>query len=284
MKWMNLPDEYSTDKSKFVIVPVEYEKDLTYGQGASKGCKEIIKASQHLEYYDEQFDCEAFTKGIILKESLELNYASPEKMVEKVSLAIKDEKEKFVIGLGGDHATTIGFVKGLEELHDDFSVISFDAHSDFRDSWNNSKFNHACISKQVSKKHSMLLIGIRSMDVDEAEELKQRDDVNIVYGWNFSVDKVKEQLKNLKQKVYITIDVDCFDPSFIRNTGTPEPGGLLWNQIIDTLKIIFKEKEVIGADIVEFAPNDNSKENFDSEAYALAKLVYKIIGLKICFE
>ena len=275
MKWMNLPEEYS--KGEFVILPMSYEKSLTFGDGTSKGPYAIIKASEHLEYYDDQFDCEPFEKGIELLEELKLNDKTPEEMVSIIANNVSKHKDKFIIGLGGDHAVTIGTVKGLEELHEDFSIIQFDAHSDFRDSWNGSSLNHACVSRQISKKHSLLNIGVRSMDVDEKRLIDSTQNVYLVSAYDFSLEKVKEILPNLKEKVFITIDVDVFDPSFIRNTGTPEPGGMSWDKIIDCLKLIFKEKDVIGADIVEFAP----KVNFESEAYALAKLAYKIMVMKV---
>ena len=264
--WMNLPKEYQT--GKFVILPIEYEKDLTFGTGTINGPKEIIKASQHLEYYDEQFDCEPFEKGIELLEPVKVNEA--EEMIEKVSKEIKKHQDKFVIGLGGDHSVTIGLVKGLEELHDDFSVIILDAHADFRDSWNGSSLNHACTAKQVSKNHDLALLGVRSMDIDEKKQIENAENVHLLNAYSFNLTK-------LKDKVYLSIDVDVFDPSFIRNTGTPEPGGFTWNQVIAILKTIFENKEVIATDIVEFSP----KENFQAEAYALAKLVYKLMAMKI---
>jgi agmatinase len=196
-------------------------------------------------------------------------------MVIGVAKKIRLLKDKFVISLGGDHAVTIGIVKGLEDIYKEFSVIQFDAHADFRDSWNGSSLNHACVSRQISKKHSLLNIGVRSMDIDE-KKLMEKEDVHIIKSYEFSLDNIRQILPKLKEKVYITIDVDVFDPSFLRNTGTPEPGGLSWQQIITALQLIFKEKEVIGADVVEFAPT----EAFEAEAYALAKLCYKIMALK----
>jgi agmatinase len=265
---MNLPLEYR--KGKFVIMPIAYEKNLTYGGGASLGSAEIIKASEHLEYYDEQFDCEPFDQGIELME--EVKASEPEEMVKIVSEAVQNQ---FTIGIGGDHSVTIGLVKGKEKFHEDFSVIVLDAHADFRDSWNGSQLNHACVAKQISKKHSLALLGVRSMDVDEAKQIENNKNVHLLKAYDFNLTKLKEILPKLKDKVYVSIDVDVFDPSFIRNTGTPEPGGFSWNQVMAILKVIFKEKEVIGADVVEFAP----KENFTSEAYSLAKLVYKIMSL-----
>jgi agmatinase len=278
--WMNLPQEYNTEKSKFVILPIAYEKNVTFGIGASKGPAEIIKASKHLEYYDDQFDCEPFLQGIKLLDQLELNDKNPKEMVSEISRTIENQKGKFMISLGGDHAVTIGIVKGLEKYHQNFSIIQFDAHADFRDSWNGSSLNHACVSRQISKKHELLNIGVRSMDIDEKKLIEKEKNVHLIPTYNFSLEKIEKILPKLKNKVYITIDIDSLDPSFIRNTGTPEPGGLTWNNLIESLKLIFRNKEVIGADIVEFSP----KHDFEPEAYALAKLTYKIMAMQQTYK
>lgn len=271
MNWMNLPEKYR--KGKFVVLPIAYENNPTYGFGASKGPAEIIKASQHLEYYDLEGNNEPFAAGIEIGE-VDVKGVSPEMMIEKVADKVSSLKEKFVIGLGGDHAVTIGMVKGLEELQDDFSVIVLDAHADFFNSWNGSQYNHRCVSQRVSTNHDLAIIGVRAMDIDEKKIIDNNEKVNVVYARDFSLEKVKELLPKLKKKVYLSIDVDVFDPSFIRNTGTPEPEGLSWREVLDILEVVFKEKEVIGCDIVEFAP----EENFRAEAYSLAKLVYVIMG------
>ncbi|TKJ17174.1 agmatinase [Candidatus Woesearchaeota archaeon B3_Woes] len=258
MNFMNLPEKYRKN-AFFQILPIEYENNPTYGKGAKKGPKEIIKASKHLEYYDEQFDNEPFAKGI---------------------KTIKNKKEvnsKFTISLGGDHSITIGVVKDLEKKYKDFSVIILDAHPDMFHSWNNSQYNHRCVSQRISENHNILQIGIRSMDIDEKEIIDSKKNINIIKAYDFNKEKLKQELKKLKNKVYISIDVDVFDISFIRNTGTPEPGGFSWNQVIEILEEIFKNKEVIGADINEFAP----RYNFKAEAFSLAKLAYKIMALKI---
>ncbi len=279
MNFMNLPKKYCTEKSRFVIIPVEYEKDATYGKGALFGSKEIIKASGHLEYYDEDLGCEAFEEGINVLDPLNLADVSPEEMVEEVRKTVISSKNRFPIIIGGDHSVSIGAVKGLEGLYKEFSVIQLDAHSDFRDSWNNSSFNHACVAKQISKNHSLTLIGVRSMDVDEKKQISQNRNVHLIKSYDYTLKRLKAVLPRLKRNVYITIDVDVFDPSFIRNTGAPEPGGLGWNQVIEILKNIFECKEVIGADIVEFAPK-GTEDNFRVEAYSLAKLIYKLMNMK----
>ncbi len=260
---MNLPEEYR--KGKFVILPIEYEGKVSYGKGAMDGSKEIIAASLQLEYYDCEFDCEPFEKGIELLNA-----------VTDLSEIANLVNEKFTVFLGGDHAITISTVKALEKVHDEFSVIIFDAHPDMFHSWNGSENNHRCVSARVSNNHELALLGVRSMDRDEKNIIDNHENVHLVKADELSLDKIKEILPKLKQKVYLSIDVDVFDPSFIRNTGTPEPGGMQWQELINSLKLIFSEKEVIAADIVEFSP----LENYRAEAYSLAKLVYKILALQ----
>ena len=273
---MNLPQEFASVNSKYYILPIEYEGNLTGKKGASKGSSEIIKSSYQLEYYDEQFNQEPYKKGIYLLPSL--TGITPEEITKKISDEVSKHK-KFLISLGGDHSVSIGIVKGLEKIHDSFSVIVFDAHPDLFYSWNNSTLNHRCTSFHISSKHPTSLIGIRSMDKDELDVVKNNN-VNIIYSHENIKQKLLEILPSLKNKVYISIDVDSFDPSFIRNTGTPEPGGFFWKEFIELLEIIFKNKEIIGADIVEFSPNNN----FESESYSLSKLIYKIMALKENFN
>lgn len=276
MKFMGLTEDYCGEDSYFYLLPVEYEKDVTYGDGASKGSTKILKASKHLEWYEEQFDNEPFVKGINTLEPLNLMGEKPERVKEIISDEVKKYKDKFLITLGGDHSVTIGVVNGLLDK-EDFSVLILDAHSDMRHSWNNSKYNHACVSKRISEKTSVGIIGVRSQDIDEAKEINESEKVNQLKAYDINDKRIKELLRQLKDKVYISIDVDVFDPSFIRNTGTAEPGGFSWNQVIDILKTVFVNKDVIAADIVEFAP----KENFDAEAFSLARLAYKLMALKL---
>lgn len=237
----------------------------------------IIDASEHLEYYDEQYDCEPFTEGIRVVEAKK--YSTPEEMIAGVSGDVgKIASEKFVLGLGGDHAVTLGLVKGVAKNHKKFSVLVLDAHADFRDSWNGSSLNHACVTRQLAKEHSVGLIGVRAMDVDEAEAIK-KENIPLIKAHEYSLDKVDALLAELEDEVYLSIDIDVFDPSFIRQTGTPEPGGLLWNDMLQLLERIFRKKNVIAADIVEFAP-----ESDRAEAFSLAKLVYKLMALSVTFK
>ena len=275
MKFMELPDKWTGIESNVFILPIEYEKNVIWGEGADKGPAEILKCSYHLEPYDEQFNIDPYEEGIHVLPALELMNEEAENAINKIGEEVTKHKGKFLISLGGDHAVTIGIVKGMENLYDDFSVLVLDAHADLKDSWEGSKLHHSCISKRVSEKHDVSIMGVRSMDLDE-HEFAVSNDIHILKSYDYSEEKIDEVIAKLKDKVYLSIDVDVFDPAFIRNTGTPEPDGLQWKQIIFILKRLFEKKNVIGCDIVEFAP----KENYNAEAFALAKLVYKIIAFK----
>jgi agmatinase len=203
------------------------------------------------------------------------------------------DSKRFPITLGSDHSTTIPIVEALEKKEKDFGVIVFDAHSDLREPWGKDTWWHACVSREISKKHKTLLVGIRSMDNNDLEYLQSREGNNtaVIFGkdllssqkqhnWDLlSCFQLEEKLRQLPKKIYISIDVDVFDPSIIRYTDTPEPGGLNWTQVNNLLKKIFEEKEVLGVDLVEFSPEPKNKAVF-CESYLLAKLIYKIIAYK----
>jgi len=271
MNFMNLPEKHAGKESMFYIFPIEYENNPTYGDGAVKGSKEIIKASAYLEYYDEQFDIEPYEKGIHLLKPLKIN--KPEEL-NKITETIAGIN-KFIISLGGDHAITPAITKEKQ-----CSAIILDAHADFRYSWNNSTQNHACTSRILAQKHKIGIIGLRSMDIDEKKEMQKNENVTVIKAYEYEEKKLKNMLDKLDKNVYISIDADVFDCSFIRNTGTPEPGGLSWDRVVEILKTIFENKNVIGADITEFAP----KQNHEAEAFALAKLCHKIMALKITYN
>lgn len=276
MKFMDLPDKWTGENAVVYILPIEYEKDVTWGKGSEKGPSEILKCSYHLELYDEQFNIDPYEEGIHVLPAMKFEGEEAEVAMQKIGEEVAKHDGKFLIGIGGDHAVTIGVVQGFEKLHDDFSVLVLDAHSDLRDEWNNSKLNHACASRRISENHDIGIIGVRSQDIEEHELIQRSDNIHIIKSYDLSSKAIDELIAKLKDNVYLSIDVDVFDPSFIRNTGTPEPDGLQWRQVIFILKKLFEKKNVIGCDIVEFAP----KENYEAEAFALAKLMYKIIALR----
>ena len=280
MNFMNLPKEYSGNKSKYCILPIEYEGKLTAGKGVKSGSIEIIKESYRLEYYDEQFDNEAFSSGIQLLKPLKFTKKNSDTIVmKKIADEVSKHKDKFMVSIGGDHSVTIGILKGFEKIYPDnnFSVVSFDAHADLFDSWNGSKFNHRCVSKYASYNHDVAIFGLRSLDYEEMQTIRSSQNIHAVF--DYDRESRFDVLSKIKHNVYVTIDVDCFDPSFIRATGTPEPGGYSWSSMIKNLKVIFDTKNVIGIDIVEYSPTKDST----AESYSLAKLIYKIISMKEFF-
>lgn len=292
--FMNLPKEYrDKNKSKVVILPISFKTKTTRKNESHLGPKAIIEASQELEYFEEDLLCEPHEKGIYTEEQLTIKETDFTKIKHKILDKTRKINNKFPIILGSDHSTTIPVVEALEEKEKDFGVIVFDAHSDLREPWGKDTWWHACVSREISKKHKTLLVGVRSMDNTDIEFLqsKQGNNTGLIFAkdllsskkqhnWDLaSCFELEEKLRQLPKKVYISIDVDVFDPSIIRYTDTPEPGGLNWTQTNNLLKKIFEEKEVIGVDIVEYSPDTKNKASF-CESFTLAKLVYKIISYK----
>jgi agmatinase len=296
MNFMNLPKEYrDKNKSRVVILPISFKTKTTRKNESHLGPKAIIDASQELEYFEEDLLCEPHEVGIFTEEELKIKDTDfikiKHKILDKFS-KVYDGK-KFPVILGSDHSTTIPIIEALEEKEKDFGVIVFDAHSDLREPWGKDTWWHACVSREISKKHKTLLVGTRSMDNTDLQFLQSRAGNNTglifakdllsskkAHNWDLShCFELEEKLRQLPKKIYISIDVDVFDPAIIRYTDTPEPGGLNWTQINNLLKIIFTEKEVLGADIVEFSPEAKDKPSF-AESYLLSKLIYKIIAYK----
>lgn len=289
MNFLNLSKDFSEKfKSKVIIVPILYAGKVCFQEGAFKGANEIIKASYELEYYDCELDVEPYLVGIhTLKETnyldTKLNYFEA---MHEISEKISDElKDKFVIFLGSDHSTTLACVRALDKLDSDFGIIVLDAHSDLRKPWGEDTWHHACVSRYISEQHKTLIIGVRSQDFYENEFLKSKDNknVDVVYAKEiYSFKKMhifKKYIKKLPNKIFLSIDVDFFDPCYIKNTNTPEPGGFDWEFIINFFEFIFREKNVIGVDIVEFAPK-GELHNYFNEAFFISKLIYKMIAYK----
>lgn len=282
--FMRLPDELATyENSYFVLLSSAYDGTTSYVPGTRKGPMAIIEASKNIEWYDMEIEKNPSELGIYTSPQIEVNTSGPDFNTENVYKATASliNREKFVIGLGGEHSVSWGYIKAHKELYGDFSILHFDAHSDVRLEWEGAEQSHACVIKNTYNNglKNIVSVGIRSMDIEEKHFLDNSSIVTIP-AWevhqNFekSVQKIVENLKN--DKVYITFDVDVFDISQLWDTGTPEPGGLFWNQIIHILKTVFESKNVIGADVVELIGNE------PSNASTVAKLVYRIMGYKLC--
>jgi agmatinase len=281
LNFLGLPSEYSRfDTSKVVILPIPYEKTTTYIKGTSKGPEAILKASYQVELYDEELQVEPFHIGIYTSEPLCNDQPEPEEMVERVRKEVVKlvRQGKYVIGLGGEHSISIGIARAFADVFGTFTTVQIDAHTDLREEYEGSKYNHACIMKRILEVSPGVHIGIRSMCLEEAELVKERNipviSAREIYSNSHWMDKALSHIKT--DRVFLTIDADGFDPSVIPGVGTPEPGGLLWYPALVFLRKLFKAKDVIGFDITELCP----LENHILSDFTCAKLVYKLIGYK----
>ena len=279
--YAGISDKYAKiDTAKIVLIPVPYDGTSTWQKGADKGPEAFLDASENMELYDIETDTEVYKQGVYLADAITEN-SSPEAMVDKVHEETKKyiKKNKFVTLFGGEHSISIGSIRAFEECFDNLSVLHIDAHADLRPEYEGTKCNHACAVYEASQKTNLIQVGIRSMDSIEKSVMNEdktyfaHDMVNDEY-W---MDNVIDQLTD---NVFITFDLDAFDPSILPSTGTPEPGGLFWYETLEFLKEVFKEKNVVGFDIVELCPNKVNK----SSDFVAAKLYYKMLSYKFMDE
>ncbi|MBI5892222.1 MAG: agmatinase family protein [Deltaproteobacteria bacterium] len=298
------PKISSFKNARFVVLPVPYDMTASYQSGTRNGPRAIIDASTHMELYDEELDKEACKAGIHTLPYLEPTSKGPEEMAGIVYDASRHiiNAKKIPVMLGGEHSITFGLVKALKKKYPNMSVLQMDAHADMRDVYQESPYNHACIARRISEICPIVQVGIRSLSVEEAEFLKKGSRAGTHRGthpkdgsdgWGvkgqgkthhgistyFAKDIIndipaKDICNNLTDDVFVTIDLDVFDPSIMPATGTPEPGGLGWYDVIELLKFIANKKNIIGFDVVELCPiPGNVAPDFMS-----AKLVYKMMG------
>ena len=273
-------------KEKVVVVPFGLEKTVSYGGGTKNGPKEIIKASHQVELYDEELNCEPYKKiGIKTLTPFKI-----EKNINKALKKISDINEKilnkklFPMTLGGEHSITPGCIKPFVKKYKKLCLLHFDAHADLRESYNGEKFSHASAIKRCldNKNVSVISFGIRNISKSEILFLKKNSKrINIFWAkdkpkWNLK--KFKKLIRN--KDVYLTFDVDGLDSSIMPATGTPEPGGLFWDETLNIIKIAAENSNIVGADVNELAPI----KNFNSYNFLVAKLVYKILSYKFLIK
>lgn len=279
--FLGLEEEYSSfKKAKAVILQVPYDKTTTYIHGTSAGPAAIIDSSKYLERFDEELNQETFKIGLHTMEPLAVEGLEPEALLEKVRVSTADilKANKFPILLGGEHSVSIGAVKAVKEAYPDLSVLQLDAHYDMRDTYFGSKLNHGCVARRISEICPIVQVGMRSYSKEEKDFLTSQPNGKIK---SISVYDILETpmwkdkaSASLSEHVYVTLDLDVFDPSMVPATGTPEPGGMGWYEAIDLLKEVAKDKKVVGFDIVELCP---IKGNIASDFLA-AKLLYRLLG------
>jgi agmatinase len=277
-------DKSDFDGAQVVILPVPYEATTSYGAGTGAGPDAIIQASRYIELYDQELDKEPYEVGICTLPALELSGAGPEAAVRELREAydaiLDAGPGKFVIALGGEHSISSAPILAHVERNPGkrISVLQFDAHTDLRHEYEGSEYSHAAVMHRVHQNVDLVAVGIRALTREERElargsrniHLFLADDIHTGDAW------MDEVMAKLGDTVYISFDVDGFDPSLVPSTGTPEPGGLQWYPVLKLLRRVFAERNVIAADVVELAPIPG----LSAPDFLVAKLVYKMIGYK----
>ena len=283
--FMHLEQEYTDfETARVVVTPVPFDGTTCYQPGTREGPRAIIDASRNLELYDAELRRSPYRVGIHTLRAVEIVNGDAEAMVNRTELvtgALLD-RGKFVVTLGGDHLTSIGVIRAFARRHPGMSVLQLDAHADLRDEYEGATYSAATIMRRTLEVCPRTAqVGIRSLSEPEAELVAERSlpmwlaaDIHARQargdrGW------IEEVVAALSDEVYVTFDIDAFDPSLVPGTGTPEPGGLGWYDAIDLLAEVARRKTIIGCDVVELSP---LLEGHTSPVIA-AKLVYKLIGL-----
>jgi len=263
--------------SKVIVVPVPYESTTYYLSGTKEGPRAIINASRHIELYDQELKKNVSRIGIFTLEELEPSKNSPQETILRIEKVIEKilEDGKFPVILGGEHSITLGAVLSFKKKYSarELSILQLDAHCDLRNEFEGTKFHHACVMRRIidDLKISITQVGIRSLSEEEANYLKESKKNNIFYDRKFTVEEV---IKTLKENVYLTLDLDVFDPSIMPSVGTPEPGGLDWYEVLDLILAVSLNRKIVGLDVVELSPI----AGLIAPDFLAAKLVYKIIG------
>lgn len=273
--YAGIPDKYARiDEAKVVLIPVPYDGTSTWQKGADKGPEAFLDASENMELYDIETKTEVYKKGVYLAPPVTEN-SSPEKMVEAVYKTTKNyiKQDKFVTLFGGEHSVSIGSIRAFKDSFEDLTVVQLDAHADLRPEYEGSKCNHACALHEASNTTNLIQVGIRSMDISEKDHM---DENQVYFAHDLYEDWMDDAIGQMTPNVFITIDLDAFDPSIMPSTGTPEPGGLFWYETLDFLRMMFKKKNVVGFDIVELCPNKEER----SSDFLAAKLYYKMLSYK----
>ena len=267
---------YDYSGSEIVIVPVPYDETSTWMRGADKGPEAILDASVNLEFYDIETSSEAHLSGIYTINPI-FQKETPELLVEDVYyrvLSILADK-KFPVVIGGNHTVSIGSVKAFSEYYPNLTVLQLDAHTDLRPEYEGSKFNHACVMARAREFAPLVQVGIRSMSAVEVPYLES-DRVFFSHELYYNKSLYERAIDKLSENVYITIDLDVLDPSIMPSTGTPEPGGPAYIELLHFLRNVIKRRNVVGFDVVELCPNISNK----SPDFIAAKIIYQLLSYR----
>lgn len=274
--YAGIPEENATlENSKVMLVTVPYDGTSTWGKGADKGPELFLDASENMELYDIETATEPYLEGVYLAGEVKED-SSPEAMTEAVYQKTKEMlqyEDKLFTLFGGEHSVSIGSIRAVGEKYENLTVLQLDAHTDLRPEFHGSTSNHACAVFEANQKHNLVQVGIRSCDVEEMQYVPKGQCF-----WAHEIAEnpnwIEDVLSKVSGNVYITIDLDAFDPSIAPSTGTPEPGGLAWYPTLKLLKKVFEKCNVVAFDIVELMDSANPKPT----AFLAAKLYYKMLA------
>ncbi|NME68873.1 agmatinase [Flammeovirga aprica] len=276
-----LEDEFcQKDTAKVWLQSIPYDGTSTWGKGADKSFAPFLDALENMELYDIETDSEVYHEGVHILDPI-TEKSTPEAVFKAIYESTTEllKADKFLTFFGGEHSISIGIIKAFYEKFDNLTVLQLDAHTDLRPSYLGTPYNHACAVYDASLNTNLIQVGIRSMDISEMKYLNKEKTyfAEEIYG---TTDWMQKSIDQLTDDVFITIDLDAFDPSIMPSTGTPEPGGLLWNPTIQYLRKVFEQKNVVGFDIVELAPIKGLK----GPDFLVAKLYYKLLSYKFKFN
>jgi agmatinase len=296
---MNLPFDYehlalgefggttptTTDfaNARVVIFPIPLDRTTSYVPGTRNGPHEILVASSHMELWDEETQTDVHSIGIFTLKEMEFPFATMDEIVREIQRVTTElvNRDKFVVALGGEHAITGPLVAACAERYPGLSVLQLDAHADLRDTFMGSPHNHACAMRRVLEHARATQVAIRSLSPEEAAAVANLP-TEIFYDYNMraNADWMDRVIDSLSDTVYITIDVDGFDPAIMPATGTPEPGGLSWYEALTLLRRVIERRRVVGCDVVELSP----MAGYVAPNFLCAKLIYKILSYRFGAE
>lgn len=270
------PQVIPFDEARVVVLPVPYDSTTEYKSGTREGPRAIIDASYYLEQYDAELDLDINEVGVYTLPDVQPAMSGPEHMIERVYQITDDllEKGKLPAMLGGEHSITLGTVRACKEKYPDLSVLHLDAHTDLRDRYQGTKYSHACVMRRVWELCPVVHVGIRSLSREEHDFLVQREIEPFYADTVDKTDLPARVLSRLSGQVYISIDLDVLDPSIMSAVGTPEPGGMNWQQVLGLLKTVAGSRQIVGFDLVELCP----REGPNACATLAAKLAFKLMA------
>lgn len=278
-RYCGLPDPYGQESSaEIVLLPVPFDKTSTYQKGSDKGPEAIIEASRNMELYDIETDSAVYLRGIYTAPPIK---ARTSKMMLQHTYRVTQEylkQGKFLVTLGGEHSISYGSIRAFAEHYPELTVLQFDAHADLQNAYEHNPWSHASVMARVKELMSVkriVAVGIRSMSQEELPNLN-RSDTFFAHELEENPHWIDQVLEKLSGPVYITFDLDVFDSSIMPSTGTPEPGGMNWNQITKILKRVALEKSLVGFDVVELLP----RKWDPAPDFLAAKLIYKLLSYK----